>query len=563
MAENGNRGPNESFRRNQSSRKRREPPIIDATATELSEADKEAGATAQPDVEPGREGEAARMDETGPGDHAEPVLFGAGMRNGPAGVDEPVASAPAVEEAPESRETSPAPPSEVDPAVSSAADFADSDPAAANREAESHAMGEAAGAPPPRPSRRSPMSILLGILVLALLGSIAGLLYTEPQRTRSGELSASLAAVQGKVAALEARPDPAKTNAEVATLGRRTDALDSQLTSLKSAIADLNSRLGAIAAETDASKARLAASGQTASEPQQAATARPAPPADLTALSSRVDELAQRIDAVRSEPPAAAPPPPPTDLAPMEGRIADLDRRMGDLGRRIDLVAGTVASVPKFDPGPLQASIAALEHRLAPLEASLTAPKAGDRVTEARAVGSADATRAAPLAVVAQALDKALSEGRPFASELDALRGLGVEETTLAHLTPMAAKGAPTLEALKTRWAALDKDVLAASRPKGSDNVLDRWAAEARSLVQVRRVDAASGEDPGSTVSRIGAALDRGDLAGALADWAKLPEAGRRASQDWAAEAQARLDAETTAQALLTRAITMLANAKG
>ncbi len=558
MAENGNRGPNEpSLRRSQSGRKRREPPIIDATANEVSAtgAGREAGAAA-PRSEPAgpepREG-AAAGNEAVPVVQAEPVLFGAAVRDGSAGVE----TAPSSEtgESPAGTASSFEPPPEVDPVQSSAAERADPDAGTVTPDAVSAAHGGTVAPPQSRPSRRSLLSILLGIVVLALLGSIAGLLYTGPQWSHSDELSASIATLQGRVAALEARPDAARADAEVAAVGQRTGALDSQLESLKKSVADLETRLDAVAADTNASAAKLSALGQAASASAQ--------PTDVATLSDKVDDLARRLAASQNQPQPAAPAQPPVDVGPIEGRIAGLDQRLADLDRRSEELGGAVAALPKLDLAPLQASVAAVEHRLAPLEAALATPKAADRVTEARAQGSAEETRAAPLAVVAQALSQALAEGRPFTSELEALRTLGVEDATLARLTPLATRGAPTVETLRARWTGLEGNIVAASRPKGSDTILDRFADRARSLVQVRRVDAAAGEDPGSVVRRIDAALDRDELAGALAEWAKLPVAGRQASQYWADAVRGRLDAETTARGLVSRAIMTLAKAKG
>ena len=143
------------------------------------------------------------------------------------------------------------------------------------------------------------------------------------------------------------------------------------------------------------------------------------------------------------------------------------------------------------------------------------------------------------------------------------LRALGVEDASLAPLTAFAAKGTSTVDSLKEQWAALEKDVVAASRPSPTGGVLDRLAAGARGLVEVRRVGAAPGEDPGSVAGRVGAALDRGDVAGALEEWAKLPEAGQHASQDWADAAHRLLDAQASVQTLLGRAIATLGKAKG
>ena len=62
-----------------------------------------------------------------------------------------------------------------------------------------------------------------------------------------------------------------------------------------------------------------------------------------------------------------------------------------------------------------------------------------------------------------------------------------------------------------------------------------------RALVRVRRVGEATGNDESEPpVARVGAALDRGDLAAALEAYGRLPEASRAAGAAWADAAKAR-----------------------
>ena len=84
-----------------------------------------------------------------------------------------------------------------------------------------------------------------------------------------------------------------------------------------------------------------------------------------------------------------------------------------------------------------------------------------------------------------------------------------------------------------------------------------------RALVRVRRVGEAAGSDESEPpVARIGAALERGDLAAALDALASLPEASRAAGAAWADAAKARVAAAKAATALRADAIGGLAAAK-
>ena len=307
--------------------------------------------------------------------------------------------------------------------------------------------------------------------------------------------------------------------------------------------------------------------------------------AELAALTGKVEDFAKRLAALPTEVPA------PIDLSPLQGRVAELasrleaeqaaiaalprvdearldsrltasDRKIDDTGRHVAELAQAVAAIPKLDLAPLQASIADVDARLKPVEAALATPKSTEQVTEARAVGSIEESRAAPLAVVSGAIARALNEGRPFGPELDALRAMGIEDAALGPLPVLAGPGAPTAETLRDRWADIQTKVLTAAGPKTGDSVLDRFAAGARTLVQVRQVGTAPGDAPSAASSRIGAALDRGDIAEALGEWAKLPEASRTASQSWADAARSRLEADASVQALMVRAIAALAPPK-
>ena len=284
----------------------------------------------------------------------------------------------------------------------------------------------------------------------------------------------------------------------------------------------------------------------------------PPPAVDLSPLRDRIAELAKQLEAEQATIAAL----PKVDEAALDGRLTGIDRKIDDTGHHIDEVAAVVAALPRLDLAPLQASITDVDNRLAPVEAALAAPKAGDRVTEARAVGSAEESRAAPLAVVAGSIARALDEGRPFGPELDALHGLGIDDAALASLPSLAEPGAPTPGSLRDRWSAIQPKVLTAAGPKTGDSMLDRFAAGARTLVQVRQVGASTDDDPSAASARIGAALDRGDIAEALAEWTKLPEASRTASQSWADAARSRLDADGAVAALMTRAIASLAPVK-
>ena len=89
----------------------------------------------------------------------------------------------------------------------------------------------------------------------------------------------------------------------------------------------------------------------------------------------------------------------------------------------------------------------------------------------------------------------------------------------------------------------------AANIPAEGD-VFDRLLAEAGNLVTVRPVGEVTGETAAAVVARAEVRLARNDLAGALAEVAKLQGGAAAALAPWRAEAEARLAAEAAVDLL-------------
>ena len=89
--------------------------------------------------------------------------------------------------------------------------------------------------------------------------------------------------------------------------------------------------------------------------------------------------------------------------------------------------------------------------------------------------------------------------------------------------------------------AALTPALLRASGAAPSESsFLGRLEAHAQNLVRVTPIDAPAGDDPSSVIARINADATRGDIAAALADIARLPDAARAAAEHWVKKAEAR-----------------------
>jgi len=345
----------------------------------------------------------------------------------------------------------------------------------------------------------------------AILGAALALLAAWLIDPRAGALDD----VRARIATVEksAQSEPATASA----LDKRIAALEAGVASAaKGAALDaLGRRIGALEAS--------GADAKTALDEARAARADAAKALNLAQAAPLSTNAA-----APAEPSALAP-----RLAKLENDLAAAAARLNQLG--------------------------ALDERLSKLEgAAGAAPKSDARVAMAKGASESPAS----VAVLALSLEQRLAAGAPFAAELAALSQLGVGADALAPLKPFADSGAPSLAALAASWAKVEPAVAAAA-PSPERSAWDRLLDHMRALVRVRRVGEAAGSDESDPpVARVGAALDRGDLAAALAAYGQLPEASRAAGSPWVDAAKARAAAVRAASALRADAIGGLAAAK-
>lgn len=242
--------------------------------------------------------------------------------------------------------------------------------------------------------------------------------------------------------------------------------------------------------------------------PAPAPTVAYAEAAEVAALNRRVDDLTRRLTVF-----AEARPDPADRFARVETQLADLNRALQQRNRE--------------DP-TLTTRLAALERSLADL-------------VEARARAAAEGRAAALVLAVGQLREAALS-GRPYRQALGAIDGLAPDLNIPPVLVRGADQGLPTRATLAATFATLP-DRLA--RPV-SDG-LSWWSdlrAWAGGLVKIRRTGNVAGPDAEAVGARAEAAMQRGDLAAAIAALKTLPADQVSAAADWIAAAELRLAAE-------------------
>ena len=302
----------------------------------------------------------------------------------------------------------------------------------------------------------------------------------------------------GRSAASQAVEQAKAANDAVAAIDRRLSAVEmiTQNLPAKGAIDALSGRLDKLEA----------AQGGLASK------------SALTTLSDDVAGLKAKVDAI---PPGAT----HDEVAALAKRVTQLEAgAAGGNGGSVDSAAVTALS-DRIDS--VQASIKTLGERVSALEAKAS-------------TSAADSTRAAR-AIAVVALRRAAEGGAPFTTDLNLAAALGVAPDEVAALKPLAETGAPTRATLTAAFPAVgDAIIRATTRSNPNAGFFERLLTSINGLVSVRPAGPVAGNDPPAIVSRMRAAVDKGDFATALKERDGLPDAGKAASADWAKQAQDR-----------------------
>ncbi len=388
-------------------------------------------------------------------------------------------------------------------------------------------------------------AILGGLIGVGALTALDRMGYLESFR---GE-DAGAAAVEAELANLRSEVEALRQSAGE-QVGVDVAPLQQQVAGLEQAIAELRSQpaAGGDPALLGEVQNRLAALEQAASAAGSTESSQ--------ALEARLGELASEVEALRSS-----------------GGTGATEPALAGIATRIDEIAGRLGSLEgqgPVDVTGLESSIAEIREQLAQLAERVEAAPTEERVaaletalndtTEQLSTTAAQVETVAALgpAVAANALGAALEAGAPFTSELQALRGLGLDETALAGLAPSAETGLPTLNELRSAFenavATID---LRTPIPEGT-GTLERLVQSARGLVEVRPAHPAEGSAPGAVVARMRGALSSGDLKTALAEWNSLPEDAKAKTADWARAAEARLAADELVARLRSEALSHL-----
>ena len=259
------------------------------------------------------------------------------------------------------------------------------------------------------------------------------------------------------------------------------------------------------------------------------------------------------------------------EIKPLSDRLADLGRRGDETGaaarfarERADAAATSLADVAQqlaqlnaaraSAPAVERSDLDALATRLASLESSTK--QVGDQLARVVSLSNPGNTRRA---VVALALNTAVERGAPYQRELAGLDPASVGQPAVDALKSFADTGVPSAVTLARELAAVMPEALkAADVPAPGGGFFERLQSNAGRLVRIRPIAPQSGDEPVAVLSRVEAKTARGDIAGALADAAKLSAAVRTPLEPWIKRAAAREAALAAAAALASQSLDVI-----
>lgn len=200
-----------------------------------------------------------------------------------------------------------------------------------------------------------------------------------------------------------------------------------------------------------------------------------------------------------------------------------------------------VGAVPATDPAAPSAEIAALQTRVAALEA-----------------GQTRTINAAAAALAAASLAEATAGSGSFETELAALERILPLSGEVRSLRPYAENGVPSRAALRADFDSVAARAAVAARDPGERAGFFARAAHALSaIVTIRRVSA-GGEGPDAILARAGDAVTEGDLEGALKILRDLPPKAAQAMAPWRGRAQQRVAVDRQVAAIRAQALSDL-----
>lgn len=428
-------------------------------------------------------------------------------------------------------------------------------------------------------------AVIGGILVLGGGFGLyqAGIVKLNPEQNQ--QVTSALRAAERKIADLEGKlgditstVSSQNTGSAVSALERKVTALEGKLNdAASSASADLGPAVDALKKDFESLRSEMASApvgggGDGA-------------PVNLKPLEDRLAALEKTTQSDNQ-----------TDLAPLEKRLAELETSSSSTSSEADKLSGSVSGL-ETQLSDLKTTLADVETRLSNTEATAkaaqTAVSTSDvslktladsqaRATETLSslsadiksvgeantaalesiraeleslskrvaaveatMGDATAREVAARALSVSALKSAVDSGRPYGTELAAVKAGLPSDIDLAALEAHAKTGVEPVSVLIAQFPPVARKVYQTfSEPDHSGDVLDSLLSSAQSLITVRQSGSGEGDGPNAALQRMENAVKSGNLAAALEAYKALPETGQAAASDWAACAEARVEVD-------------------
>lgn len=265
----------------------------------------------------------------------------------------------------------------------------------------------------------------------------------------------------------------------------------------------------------------------------------------VAALQSEIETLRGEIAAAGAS----------DDVAALRSEIEELRTAAGDTSATDERLAALEQAIAAVNDAPdAEAALAEVEQQLASAGEASSANAARLDDIEARLAELENS--GAERVIAASALKAAIDRGQPFMTELETYAGLDAEAAEVGDLRDFAADGVATrAEIAGEAGMAAQAMVAASSGVDENAGIMDRLSASARSLVQVRPVGMAEGEDVGARVARLEASVRADDYERAIAEYDGLPENVQAAGADFMAKVRARHAADQLIDRALTTAL--------
>ena len=270
---------------------------------------------------------------------------------------------------------------------------------------------------------------------------------------------------------------------------------------------------------------------------------------ELAALHARVAGLEKAGGAPTSAP--------AVDLGGMQADIAALSARVEGLGAAPD-----TATLPA-DVAALKAELAGFNTQLSELGARVGTTEAGVRTLETSVAATtatlaeqpADVGAVLQLPLVLSGFESAFATGRPYETELAALRAAVPQASVPTGIANAATSGLARPDVIASTFAAVLPAMLA-GRPANPDADWQNGALDwFRSAIALRPTGELPGDDPEAVVSRLEAAIGRRDYPAAETLMSSLPAPMQAAAGDVPALIHAQAEAAKFLETLRTQAL--------